>query len=73
MTMLANHWGYIVPDGAPHDMWSDGTVVDRNLPLTNHAPEPLAMASMAMAVAGLGVYLRRRGREPRGADRISRG
>ena len=73
LTMLANHWRYNAPDGAPHDMWSADTVVDRNVPLTNHAPEPLTMASLAMAVAGLGVYLRRRGREAGGADRISRG
>jgi hypothetical protein len=58
--ILNSHYGYQAAGGTECDMFDAAATVDRNLPLTNHAPEPLTILGIFAGVCGLGGYLRRR-------------
>jgi hypothetical protein len=61
--MLETHFGYAAAAGGSQcDMFDSLTSVDRNVPLTNHTPEPMTMVTALLAISGLGVYLRKRTR-----------
>lgn len=58
--ILATHWQYHAPGAGQYDLFDQYTTVDRNVPLTNHAPEPLTLCGVALGFAVAGRYLRRR-------------
>jgi len=63
LATLASHYrSFQAPEGAQYDLFDAYTTVDRNLPLTNHTPEPLTLLGVTAGLIGLGRYVRRRKR-----------
>ena len=58
--ILASHYGYSAAGGAQYDMFDEYSTLDRNLPLTEHTPEPATILSVFAGLAGLAGYIRRR-------------
>lgn len=58
--IFASHYRYQAPGGADYDIFDEWTMVDRNMPLTNHAPEPATVVGGIAGLAALACYLRKR-------------
>ena len=63
LAILGSHYStYSAPGGAEYDIFDAFTMVDRNLPLTNHGPEPATMLGVLAGLTGLAGYVHRRRR-----------
>ena len=57
--ILAGHYGFHAAGGALYDIFDDNTMIDRNLPLTKHAPEPVTLIGVFMGLLGVAGYIRK--------------
>jgi len=60
--ILAGHYGFHAAGGALYDIFDENTMIDRNLPLTKHAPEPITLIGVFMGLLGVAGYIRKRRR-----------